>query len=260
MPFTPSHVAAALPFLRTPLLPTAVVMGTIAPDIPYYLPLPVSRELTHSLLGLVTVDLVLAVVGAALWWLVLRASIIDLLPRTIGTRIPAVGRWDWRPSSWAWPLTAVVLLLSALVGGATHLLWDSFTHPGWVADHLSVLRIQLGPLLVEKWLQHASTVTGLAILAAWAVIRLRAAEADPDRWCQFGTRARVTAWIAIAIAGVAGGVIPWVHGILAGVAPFDPGLVFLVARFGIGIAGAALVVVVCCWYLVPRLRRQHPAS
>ncbi len=260
MPFTPSHVAAALPFLRTPLLPAAVVVGTMAPDIPYYLPLFVPRELSHSLLGLVTVDLAMGVVGALLWWFVLRDPIVDLLPRAIGTRIPAVARRAWRPVIWGWPLTVAVLLLSALIGGATHLLWDSFTHPGWVVDHVAVLRIQLGPLLVEKWLQHASTVAGLVILAVWAVIRLRAAKADPDRWCRLRTRTRVTAWIAIAVAGLVGGGIPWIRGMLAGVAPFDPSLVFLVARFGIGVAGAAVVIVVCCWYLVPRVRRPRPAS
>ena len=260
MPFTLSHPAAALPFLSTPLLPAAVVVGTMAPDIPYYVPLFVPRDLSHSFLGLVTVDLALGVIGALLWWFVLRRPIIDLFPRVIGTRIPAVGRLAWRRVGWGWPLTVAVLLLSVLVGGATHLLWDSFTHPGWVADHLALLRVQAGPLLVEKWLQHASTVAGLVILAVWAVIRLRASEADPDRWCRLRTPPRVVAWVVILVAGLAGGLIPWIHGMLAGVAAFDPGLVFLVARFGIGVAGAAVVVVVCCWYLVPLARRRHPAS
>jgi hypothetical protein len=260
MPFTPSHAAAALPFLRTPLLPAAVVVGTMAPDIPYYVPLFVPRELSHSLLGLVTIDLALGVAGALLWWFVLRAPIIDLLPRVVGSRIPAVGRLAWRPTGWGWPLTVVVLLLSVLVGGATHLVWDSFTHPGWVADHLAVLRIRFGPLLVERWLQHASTVAGIVILGVWAVIGLRATDSDPDRWCRLRTPPRVAAWAAIGAAGAVGGLIPWIHGMLAGVAPFDPGLVFLVARFSIGVAGAAVAVVVCCWYLVPLARRRHTGS
>jgi len=260
MPFTLSHPAAALPFLRTPLLAAALVVGTMAPDIPYYVPLFVPRELSHSLLGLVTVDLAMGVVGTLLWWFVLRAPIVDLLPRSIGMRIPAVGLLAWKPANRGWPLTLAVLLRSVLVGAATHLVWDSFTHPGWVVDHLALLRIQLGPLLVEKWLQHASTVAGLVILAVWAVVRLRATKPDPDRWCRLRTPPRIVAWAAIVAAGLAGGLIPWIHGMLAGVAPFDPGLVFLVARFGIGVAGAALVVVVGCWYLVPRIRRRHPAS
>jgi hypothetical protein len=104
MPFTLSHPAAALPFLRTPLLPAAVVVGSMAPDLPYYVPLFVPRELSHSPLGVVTVDLVLAVAGALLWWFVLREPIIDLLPRAIGVRIPAVSRTAWHPTAWGWPL------------------------------------------------------------------------------------------------------------------------------------------------------------
>src|SRR4051795_8346118 len=165
MPFTPSHVAAALPFLRTPLLPAAVVVGTMAPDIPYYVPLFVPRELSHSLLGLMTVDLALGVAGALLWWFVLREPVVDLLPRAIGARIPRVRRLAWRPARWGWPLTIAVLLLSTLVGAATHLAWDSFTHPGWLVDHVGALRTQLGPLPLAKWLQHASSISGLVILA-----------------------------------------------------------------------------------------------
>jgi hypothetical protein len=260
MPFTLSHPAAALPFLRTPLLPAAVVVGSMAPDLPYYVPLFVPRELSHSPLGVVTVDLVLAVAGALLWWFVLREPIIDLLPRAIGVRIPAVSRTAWHPTAWGWPLTVGVLLLSAVVGGATHVLWDSFTHPGWVVDRLAPLRAQLGPLPVEKWLQHASTVAGLVILVVWAVRRLRATPPDPLRRCRVRSRGRVAAWAAFLLAGLAGGSIPWVVGMLSGSAPFDPGLVFRVARFGIAAGGAAVVVAVCCWYLVPALRRSRTAS
>src|SRR5215207_10039344 len=43
MPFTPSHMAAALPFVRTPLIPSAIAIGTMAPDVPYFVPLGVAR-------------------------------------------------------------------------------------------------------------------------------------------------------------------------------------------------------------------------
>src|SRR3954470_20931603 len=102
MPFTPSHVAAALPFLRTPLLPAGVVVGTMAPDIPYYVTVFVPRELSHSLLGLVTGDMAMGCLAALLWRLVLREPMIVLLPRGIGSRIPPSGRLAWRPPGWGW--------------------------------------------------------------------------------------------------------------------------------------------------------------
>ena len=153
-----------------------------------------------------------------------------------------------------------MVVLSVLVGAATHLLWDSFTHPGWVADHLGVLRVQLGPLLVEKWLQHVSSVAGLVIVTVWAARRLRATTPDSGRPTRLSRGTRAAAGATVVAAGIAAGLIVWIHGILAGVAPFDPGLVFLVARFGIGVAGAALVLVVILWLIVGRARRARTAS
>lgn len=260
MPFTPSHVAAALPFLRTPLLPAAVVVGTMAPDIPYYVPLFVPRELSHSLLGLVTVDLVFGVIGALVWWIALREPVIDLMPRSIGTRVPAVGRLDWRPADWGWPSTVVVLLLSALVGATTHLVWDSFTHPGWLVDHVAFLRTRFGPLPLEKWLQHASSIAGLLIVAVWGVRRLRHTAPDAARLSRFTPSRRVAAWVVVIAAGVGGGLIPWIGGMVGGSAPFDPILVFRVARFGIGIGGATVLLVVALWYAALRPRAASTAA
>jgi hypothetical protein len=247
MPFTPSHVAAALPFLRTPLLPAAVVVGTMAPDVPYYVPLFVHRDLSHSLLGLVTIDLLIGVVGALLWWFVAREPVIDVLPRAIGARIPALPRDGWRPGAWGWTFTAGVLVLSALVGAATHLLWDSFTHPGWLVDHVAVLRLQLGPLPLNKWLQHLSSLGGLVILAIWAVRHLRRVEPDAGRPTRFVTATRVGAWVLIVVAGLVAALVTWIGGMAGGMRPFDPSLVFAVARYGIALAGAATVVVVAIW-------------
>ncbi|MDP9026507.1 MAG: DUF4184 family protein, partial [Actinomycetota bacterium] len=207
MPFTASHIAAALPFRRTPLIPAAVVIGTMSPDIPYYVPLSVPRELSHSLLGLVTIDLALALLGVLAWWMLLREPVVDVLPRWIGTRIPAVGRAEWRPSGWGWASTLGVLVLSALVGGLTHLLWDSFTHPGWLVDHVAVLRQQLGPLPLEKWLQHLSSVTGLAIVGVWSFRHLRRADSDPARSSRFSLLSRAAAWAVIVVAGVGGALV-----------------------------------------------------
>ncbi|WP_328421551.1 DUF4184 family protein [Micromonospora sp. NBC_00389] len=41
MPFTGGHVAAVLPLARSAWrAPSALVLGSMVPDLPYYLPLP----------------------------------------------------------------------------------------------------------------------------------------------------------------------------------------------------------------------------
>jgi hypothetical protein len=64
VPLTPSHAAAVLLFLRTPLPPSALVIGSMAPDLPYYLPVDVPFR-THTALAVVTTDLLLGIVAWA---------------------------------------------------------------------------------------------------------------------------------------------------------------------------------------------------
>jgi hypothetical protein len=202
----------------------------------------------------------MALIAVAAWWLLLREPVIDLLPRLVGERIPPQTMTGWRPAHWGWLRTVLVLLLSVLVGIATHLAWDSFTHPGWVVDHLPVLRVQLGPLLVQKWLQHASTVAGLLVVAVWAVRRLMGVSRDPSRPTRLTRRQRLGGQVIFVAAGVVAGLGAWIHGIVVGVTPFDPGLVFVVARVGIGVAGAAAGLLVILWLIMKRTPRARSAS
>lgn len=252
MPFTASHAAAALLFTRTPLVPAALVIGTMTPDLPYFTPLPGSlRDLTHVPLGIVTIDLLIGGVVLALWWFVLRAPVIDLSPAWLRERMPAR----------AIPAGAAGLALIAVslaLGVSTHLAWDVFTHPGPVVDALPLLNTQVGPLVVHKWLQHGSSVVGLALLGVWAWRWVGRTERQ-DRAAVAGASTRRAFWIGVAstFAIVAGYV--WGVGILLGYEPFDPSLVFLIARVSIG---AALVVAGgCCawWFLAEPSRASDRA-
>ncbi len=49
MPFTPSHAVVALPFVRTPLVPAAIAIGAMTPDLPLFVRgLPLHYGVTHS--------------------------------------------------------------------------------------------------------------------------------------------------------------------------------------------------------------------
>lgn len=74
MPFTPSHVAAILP-LRGRLSGTlpfaALAIGSVAPDLPYYLPgLNVLSAFTHRAWAVPSIDVALGLTAWLLWrWL-----------------------------------------------------------------------------------------------------------------------------------------------------------------------------------------------
>lgn len=185
MPFTPSHAVVALPFIRTPLVPAAIAIGAMTPDLPLFLrglPLPYGR--THDIAWLpVTVLVALALL--LVWRCLLRPAARELSPARLAARLPR--SWDAGAvpalretfggdsrRDRARPWTAVpVLVLSLLIGVVTHIVWDLFTHEGrWGVEILPVLDERWGPLVGYKWLQHGSSVLGLAIIAVWAIVWL----------------------------------------------------------------------------------------
>lgn len=176
MPFTLSHPAAVLPLLRTPFSRAALVAGAVAPDMPYFLVttgLPVSAQswyepfanatTTHTLPGALTVGLPYTL---ALWALLLagRRPLASLLPLPALTPVDHTAR-----TAGAMVRRAGWILLSALIGLATHLVWDSFTHfDGSVVTRVPWLNSTLaGSLTWARALQHVSTIGGLAAIAGY---------------------------------------------------------------------------------------------
>lgn len=176
MPFTPSHAVVALPFIRTPLVPAAIAIGAMTPDLPLFVRGVLPRyAVTHALAWL-PLTMAIALVLLLLWRCVLRPATRELVPGWLASRLPS--EWDagWRTAvketfpSWR----GVFLLLTSLaIGVVSHIVWDLFTHEGrWGVSAIPALAEPWGPLLGVKWLQHGSSAAGLAIFAVWAGVRL----------------------------------------------------------------------------------------
>lgn len=80
--------------------------------------------------------------------------------------------------------------ISALIGMATHVVWDSLTEAGsWAIAHLPFLHADLNTgYLVDRLLQHGSTLLGAIIIVLWYIGRFRSDELSierltvPKRW------------------------------------------------------------------------------
>lgn len=168
MPFTLAHPAAVVPFHRrlgrsVPL--SSLVVGSIAPDLAYFLPLGIRGSYSHSIPGLFLFCLPVGVVAWVIYLIILRPFFLVLLPRPVSERLG--------PSALAklsLP-TGCAAAAAVLLGATTHLVWDSFTHgSGFVVEASPALRTPLhlfggySPRLFTV-LQHASTLGGLTILA-----------------------------------------------------------------------------------------------
>lgn len=184
MPFTLAHPAAVLPLRRVPLLMTVpLIVGAVAPDIPYYFPASIAQHIphqTHTLHGTFTVDVPMGMAVLAMLWLLRVPLTAPLGERARTLCCAALQRFGSRPRHWA------LAPLSILVGAWTHVLWDSFTHPdGWMVQHIAVLRmpVTIGWYTGELChvLQYLSSVFGLAALAIWFLMRPSPIAADDSR-------------------------------------------------------------------------------
>ncbi|MEV0989434.1 DUF4184 family protein [Streptomyces sp. NPDC049949] len=184
MPFTLSHAAAVLPAVRrtgrarAPLVASALVLGSFAPDTFYFADAVVSGlwpygEFAHSLPGVFTVDAVLTVALAACW-LLLREPLTALLPRRRRGRMHAFVRGeDWRGRGPA--ALALRFYLSAVLGSLTHVVWDSFTHPHrWGTDALPVLGEPFANgLPLYTYVQYGTSAVAACALLWFAVTAVR---------------------------------------------------------------------------------------
>ena len=161
MPFTLAHPAAVLPLrdLRLPM--PAMVAGAMVPDLPMLLGFG-SRHLSHSFLGVVTLDLAMGLAALVLWYAVYRRPLADLAFDPWRGRLPDVVPMDVR--TWLLSVPGVV------VGALTHVVWDAFTHDDtWGVDLVPALTESYRGVAVYEVLQQVFSAVGLvAVLwVAW---------------------------------------------------------------------------------------------
>ncbi|MEV6415195.1 DUF4184 family protein [Kribbella sp. NPDC051718] len=253
MPFTLAHPAAVLPLLRPPFVPAALVAGSMAPDLPYFLRAAgiastsagdwyepfLNATHTHSLSGL-PIDLLYAVALVIAYWL-LRAPLTALLPPGLAIPEPtAIRRAKLQYVGW--------LVVSALIGVGTHLLWDAFTD----TDLLPAQRL----------LQYASTAFGLAVVTWYLWQHRDRLRTGNDRTHHFTPAVRRTV-LALLIAAPLLGAALLAHrdytdyqaASTTWTATAEGVLTGAVKRAGAALA-IALLLYTAAWQLIRPLRRQ----
>ena len=131
-----------------------------------------------------------------MWRLAIRPAASGLLlPEALRARMP----WAWdrvgRPSR---PIVSALLTVAAaLIGVATHVVWDLFTYPDRLGSQwIPALGDDWGPFQGTTWLQYGSSVLGLAGLAIWAALAVRRAGVVHRRDRRAVAVLRVTSWVS----------------------------------------------------------------
>jgi hypothetical protein len=222
MPFTVSHVAAVLPVYRQlsrAHVFSAAVIGSMVPDFGLLLPGSFARWQTHSVPALFLFCLPLGMTAYWLTQLLIRPAVLEVLPDGPYARL--------RAAPPAAPLTQLSAWLSAaaalLLGAVTHLIWDGFTHENARGVRMFPLLTDYGPelsghpLQLYRWLQHGSSLFGLAVVVAALILWLRHAPAPAEPPVRCIARPERLAWLGayllpplLAVAWAIGH--PWLLG------------------------------------------------
>lgn len=128
MPFTPAHILAIVPIVairRSPLPLSALVIGSMIPDLPLFVAFAPDYGDTHSVGGLFTACLPLGLAAILAFQLAMKRPLFLLLPAVIQRHCG-----DASASCLRGPRTVIYAAIAVVIGAATHVFWDSFTHEG----------------------------------------------------------------------------------------------------------------------------------
>lgn len=177
MPFTFSHPAIVLPLTFLPrqwFSLTGLVIGSLAPDFEYFLRMKVKSNYSHTVSGLFWFDLPLGLLLAFIFHNIVRDELFENLPKFLKSRFHAFQKLNWNEyfkANW------FLVVISILIGSASHLLWDSFTHENGffvkvIPSLAKTIEISGKHIPIFKILQHISTLIGGLIIVA-SIINLR---------------------------------------------------------------------------------------
>ncbi len=197
MPFTLTHLAAVVPVkkLTGTWLPfTALALGSMVPDMPMFFGFFMAYPKTHSLNGIFTACLPIGLGMYILFQLLVRTPLLELMPNAISVRLGERRRHDLK--------YVAGIVVALIIGAATHVLWDSFTHAsGWGARQFPDLLYKQFVLFNRSHryytlLQHGSSVVFLPLLA-WGLYRWSRTPFEPLAR-PYQSRLELPLWIKLA--------------------------------------------------------------
>ncbi|MBB6324734.1 tetratricopeptide (TPR) repeat protein [Algoriphagus iocasae] len=179
MPFTFSHPAAILPFSKTfrRLSQTGLVVGSVVPDLEFYLQLKLSENIGHKIIGIFLFDLPVAFLMALIFHCLIKMPLFKAAPKWFQSRTIQFLKFNWLlalKKNW------IGILLSMMLGISTHLVLDGMTHyDGWVVELFPVFQTSIlkgiYELPVYDFLQYGFSLLGLL----WVIHFMIHLEAQP---------------------------------------------------------------------------------
>ncbi|NIK75530.1 hypothetical protein FHS15_000630 [Paenibacillus castaneae] len=170
MPFTLSHPLFAAPLKKVmpSLSITGLILGSMAPDIEYFIAMQPFRSNGHALEGLFLLALPTCIAFAIAFHYIIKPALPHMLPSFGGiNRFAADSLRSWRLAA---PLDWLFFLLSVCIGFYSHVFMDNWTHSGgWFVQRLPFLTTKVAGDEIYHILQLSLSVIGLAVPALYIV-------------------------------------------------------------------------------------------
>lgn len=200
MPLTLAHPIATAPLwyiARKRLDLPALITGAMIPDIMYFLYLRPVLNMGHTVPGIFIQGVPASLLLLWIFFAVMRDPLAALFPRTLGPLLPST--YAFLPAK-----RFFTIVFSIILGAATHVFWDSFTHDGRAMVELfPILKSQAGPVPIYKYLQYGSGIFGTIAMIIWAAITVSRKPRNTHEKLPKQTRTRAI----LIISGVAALVI-----------------------------------------------------
>lgn len=152
---------------------TGLIVGSITPDFEYFMRMRVESIYSHTWIGMFWFDLPLSLLLTFTYHYIVRNSLICNLPIFLKKRLSRYMSFNWMTY---FKHNFFVVLISLLIGIASHIFWDGFTHPGgdfvkmipWLRESSSIFGIHAQN---SRFLHNISTIVG-GIIVIYAVLSI----------------------------------------------------------------------------------------
>lgn len=164
MPFTFSHPAIVLPFLKNKnVSATALIIGSMSPDLEYFFRMKIQSENSHTFLGIFLIDFPLGFIVMMLFHEIIKKPLIENFPVFLQKRLNVLKKLNWIEYL---KNNLFTVMISFFLGAVSHIFWDSMTHwNGYLVERISFFNIEIYTIPLYKIAQHLSSIIGLFFIS-----------------------------------------------------------------------------------------------
>lgn len=146
---------------------SALVVGSMIPDFQYFIRMKLSGRFSHTLAGIFLFDLPVAILVLIIFHAVVKKQLVNNLPSYLQSRLISLRDFDFWQYMKQHPVGLIVCIL---IGTASHIVWDGFTHKDGLFTELipglltNISINGLPELPLYRYLQHISTLVGALLI------------------------------------------------------------------------------------------------